>query len=170
MSVLCVCACARVWCTLWIEIMFERQGITQKETYNIQNTAKVWNQKCLNIFSIRKVHLTHTHTHTDGTNVWPQTAQFYNERNSTHPSSVTWRSAVYEPPENGFMRVWNVEGQTSSVLVWDFSVFEVCKLCIGWNSKMVITPQVLSSSTISTNHSFTCLVLSSTRCNLKILA
>jgi len=27
-------------------IKFRCQGITQKETYNIQNTAKVWNQEC----------------------------------------------------------------------------------------------------------------------------
>jgi len=26
-------------------IKFRRQGITQKKTYNIQNTAKVWNQE-----------------------------------------------------------------------------------------------------------------------------
>jgi len=27
-------------------IKFRRRGITQKKTYNIQNTAKVWNQEC----------------------------------------------------------------------------------------------------------------------------
>jgi len=26
-------------------IKFRRRGITQKKTYNIQNTAKVWNQE-----------------------------------------------------------------------------------------------------------------------------
>jgi len=26
---------------------FRRRGITQKKRYNIQNTAKVWNQKCI---------------------------------------------------------------------------------------------------------------------------
>jgi hypothetical protein len=28
-------------------VWFRRRGITQKKTYNIQNTAKVWNQKYL---------------------------------------------------------------------------------------------------------------------------
>jgi hypothetical protein len=32
-------------------IKFRRRGITQKKPYNIQNTAKVWNQGCLFIFS-----------------------------------------------------------------------------------------------------------------------
>jgi len=27
-----------------------RRGITQKKTYNIQNTAKVWNQECMYLF------------------------------------------------------------------------------------------------------------------------
>ena len=42
--------------------------------------------------------------HTDGTDIQPQTAQFYNECKLTDPRLVTWRSAVYEPPEDGFMR------------------------------------------------------------------
>ena len=31
----------------WRHIKFRRRGITQKKTYNIQNTAKVWNQEWL---------------------------------------------------------------------------------------------------------------------------
>jgi hypothetical protein len=58
------------------------------------------------------VHLTHTHTHThthtDGTDIRPQTAQFYSECKSTDPSLVTWQSAVYEPLEDGFMRDQNM--------------------------------------------------------------
>jgi hypothetical protein len=54
------------------------------------------------------------------------------------PSSVNWRSAVYEPPEDGFMRDRNMQGQILSVLTWVFIGFNVCKLCIGWNSKIVI--------------------------------
>jgi len=34
-------------------IKFRRWGITQKKAYNIQNTAKVWNQKCLAVFIIQ---------------------------------------------------------------------------------------------------------------------
>jgi hypothetical protein len=41
-------------------------------------------------------------THTDGTDIRPQTAWFYNECKSTDPSLVTWRSAVYEPPWGWF--------------------------------------------------------------------
>ena len=33
-------------------IKFGRRGITQKKTYNIQNTAKVWNQECTHIITI----------------------------------------------------------------------------------------------------------------------
>jgi hypothetical protein len=33
-------------------IKFRRRGITQKKTYNIQNTAKVWNQEYIDLFLI----------------------------------------------------------------------------------------------------------------------
>jgi len=36
--------------------------------------------------------------------VWPQTAQFYNERISTDPILVTWQSTVHETPEDGFKK------------------------------------------------------------------
>jgi len=41
-------------------------------------------------------------------NVDSVTAQFYNECKSTDSSLVTCRSAVYEPPEDGFMRNRNM--------------------------------------------------------------
>ena len=37
----------------------------------------------MNIVSIRNVQMTHTHT--DGTDIWPENAQFYNECKSTDP-------------------------------------------------------------------------------------
>jgi hypothetical protein len=40
--------------------------------------------------------------------IWPQTEQFYNECKSTDPILVTQRSAVYEPPEDGFKRGRNM--------------------------------------------------------------
>jgi len=64
----------------------------------------------IKLLCVCQVHLTvHlTHTHTDGTDIRPQTAQFYSECKSTNPSLVTWRVAVYEPPEDGFMRDRNM--------------------------------------------------------------
>ena len=61
-------------------------------------------------------------THTAGllycrTDIRPQTARFYKECKSTDPSLVTWRSVVYEPPEDGFMRDRNTQGQMLSVLI-----------------------------------------------------
>jgi len=56
--------------------------------------------------SLSKEHQTHTraHTQTEWDDIWPQTAQFYNERISTDPILVTWQSTVYEPPEDGFIK------------------------------------------------------------------
>ena len=39
-----------------------------------------------------------THTQTDCNDIWPQTAQFYNESITTNTSLVTWKSTVHEPP------------------------------------------------------------------------
>jgi len=36
------------------------------------------------------------------------------------------------------MRDGNMSGQMLSVLIGDFSVFKLYKLCIGWSSKIVI--------------------------------
>jgi hypothetical protein len=40
--------------------------------------------------------------HVEWIDIQPQTAGFYNKCESTDPILVTQRSAVYEPPENGF--------------------------------------------------------------------
>jgi hypothetical protein len=37
-------------------IKFRRRGITQKKSYNIQNTAKVWNQECVYTFVATEVY------------------------------------------------------------------------------------------------------------------
>jgi hypothetical protein len=91
-----------------------------------------------NTVSLRKVHLTHTQGRNEPTHNRPQTERFYSECKSTDPSLVTWRSAVYEPPEDGFMRDRNMLGQILSVLIRDFSIFKVYKVCIGSNNKKVI--------------------------------
>jgi len=36
-------------------IKFIRRGITQKKTYNIQNTAKVWNQEQIKLISTQSI-------------------------------------------------------------------------------------------------------------------
>ena len=38
-------------------IKFRRRGITQKKTYNIRNTAKVWNQEFQGVFSLVYPHI-----------------------------------------------------------------------------------------------------------------
>jgi len=42
--------CAFFW-VIPRHIKFRRRGITQKKTYNIQNTAKVWNQNYYLLFN-----------------------------------------------------------------------------------------------------------------------
>jgi len=143
MSVLSVCA----RCTLRIETMLRNalkvtrevslfiQWVDVTSTHSTNRlTSLVTPNTFRSIVSICKVHLTHT----DGTDIRPQSAPFYNECKSTDPSLVTWQSAVYEPPEDGFMRDRNMQGQMLNVLIWDFNVFKVYKLYIGWNSKIVI--------------------------------
>ena len=39
-------------------IKFRRRGITQKKAYNIQNTAKVWDQECTSSLSLWRVRVT----------------------------------------------------------------------------------------------------------------
>jgi hypothetical protein len=41
------------------------------------------------------------HKQTDCNDIWPQTAQFHNQRISTDLNLVTWQSIVQEPPEDG---------------------------------------------------------------------
>jgi hypothetical protein len=61
--------------------------------------------------------------------VWPQTAQFYNERISTDPILVTWQNTVYEPPEDGLKKDRNMYGQVLSVLMWILVLLK-CIYCV----------------------------------------
>ena len=69
-------------------IKFRRQGITQKKGYNIQNTAKVWNQEYNFFVFVNEISLSHRSLPTQQTNIHAfrgiRTSDFRKQRAATY--------------------------------------------------------------------------------------